>query len=200
MTDRTVLVRLRAENSDFVRGMGTAAAAVAALRKDIDTTNDRTAWLAQGFAAIGPTLAPIGAAAAGLAAGLATQMGVAALAAGTAVLAFQGVGTALGAVNDYQLKPTAEGLAKVRAEFAKLGPDGADFVLFLDSVGPKFHGLQLAARAGMFPGVEEGITSLMDMLPRLKSIVTEVSEGMGQLAASSGSGLAGDGYAESSST
>ena len=48
----------------------------------------------------------------------------------------------------------------------------------------------------MFPGVEDGITSIMDLLPRLQSIVTDVGEGMGQLAASSGAGLAGDGYAE----
>ena len=68
--------------------------------------------------------------------------------------------------------------------------------MFLDSVGPKFHELQLTARAGMFPGVEAGITSLMDLLPRLSSIVGDISEGLGQLASSSGAGLSGEGYAE----
>ena len=128
MTDNTVLVRVRADPSDFQRGMLAASAAAKSfgaslnsVRKDIDTTNDRAAWLAQGIAAIAPTLAPIGAAGAGLAAGLTSQLGIAALAAGTTALAFVGVGDALGAVNDYQLKPTAESLVKVRDEFTKLG-------------------------------------------------------------------------------
>ena len=68
-TTRDVKVQLSASVGDFVAGMGTAAAAVKGLTKEIDTSNDRTAWLAQGLLAIGPALVPIGAAATPIIAG-----------------------------------------------------------------------------------------------------------------------------------
>ena len=61
-TERKVLVRLEARVSDFVAGMAAARAAVSGLTKEIDKTNDRTAWLAQSVLALGPALVPLGAA------------------------------------------------------------------------------------------------------------------------------------------
>jgi hypothetical protein len=66
----------------------------------------------------------------------------------------QGLGDALKALDAYQLAPTQKNLAKMREEMDKLGPAGASFVTFLDSLEPQFRALQETARAGMLPGVE----------------------------------------------
>lgn len=195
-TERSVLVRLKASTSDFVAGMTTAQAAVRGLTKEIDTTNDRTAWLAQSILALGPALVPLGAAGVPILSGLATQMMLTAGAAGTAALAFSGVGDALGAVNDYQLEPTAANLEKMNQALAKIGPDGAEFVAFLDAIGPKFTDLQMAAREGMFPGVQDGLTSFLDVLPRVQTVVSGLAEAMGELTRQAGAGLSGEGFAD----
>jgi hypothetical protein len=192
MAERTVLVRLNAKVSDFVKGMGTAQAAVKGLTKEIDTSNDRTAWLAQSILALGPTLAPLGAAGIPIVTGLAAQMTVAATAAGTAALAFSGMGDALESVNDYQLEPTSENLAKMQIAMQKLGPDGAKFVRFLDDAGDKLSVLKMDARAGMLPGLEEGIDDLLVRLPQFRKIISSTAEAMGELGASAGKALGGE--------
>ena len=194
-TERTVLVRFKAEVSDFVRDMSLAGAAVRGLTRDIDTTNDRTAWLVQGFLALGPALIPLGAAATPILAGIVTQMTIGAAAAGVLALGLVGIGDGLKAVNAYELlEPTAANLLKMRVELEKLGPAGEDFVMFLDQIGPQLRTLQLAAREGMLPGFEEGITSLLTKLPQFRTIVSRIAEGLGQLGREAGAGLAGPGF------
>jgi hypothetical protein len=100
------------------------------------------------------------------------------------------------AVNEYQLEPSAENFQKMRIELEKFGPAGADFVRFLQSVGPEFDGLQMAAREGMFPGMEVGIREVMDLLPQAERIIFNVSDAIGDLSAEMGEGLAGPKFAE----
>ena len=195
-TERSVVVRLKANPSDFNRAMATARAAVKGLRDEIDTTNDRTAWLAQGLLALGPSLIPLGAAATPILSGIVTQMTVAGTAAVTAGLAFNGVGDSLKALNEYQLEPTTANLAKMQTEFEKLGPAGVEFVRFLDRIGPKFRELQMTAREGMFPGIEDGLTEFLTIMPRIDRITGDVAEGMGKLAKEAGQGLAGPEFNE----
>ena len=210
VTDRKVKVGIEGDPSDFIRAMLAARAAVTGfgnalkttgrqakdLTKEIDTSNDRTTWLAQSVLALGPTFVPLGAAAIPVLAGVAAGLTLAAAAGGVMVLAFNGIGDALDAVNKYQLDPTAENFEKLQQALGDVGPAGAEFVAFLDSVGPKFSELQMLAREGMFPGMTEGITEVMDLLPQLGDIVTEISEAIGQLAAEAGEGLSGEGFAE----
>lgn len=191
MTYRSVLVTLRANADQFNREMRRAGSTIRDLNNDIDHTNDRTAWLTQGLLALGPTFVPLGAAIVPVLAGIAAQATVGAAAVGTMALAFNGVGDALKAVNKAQLDPTAENLEKMHQALAKLGPDGAEFVRFLDDVGGKLSVLAMDARGGMFPGMTEGIESLLKLLPKVRSIVTEISEGIGQLSSEAGAGLAG---------
>lgn len=195
-TERTVLVRLKANASDFVRGMGTAALAVRGLRNEIDTTNDRTAWLAQSILALGPALVPFGAAAVPVFSGLITQMTLTGVAAGTLALGFNGIGDALGALNDYQIDPTEAHLKKLEETMAKIGPEGEEFVRFLDTLGPQFSQLATLSRQGMFPGMEEGLTDLMTLMPKFSRIVEETAAGIGQLSAEAGAGLAGPRFEE----
>lgn len=195
-TERKVRVRLEADPGQFIAGMMAARAAVKGLTSEIDTSNDRTAWLAQSILALGPAITPLGAAVVPVISGLVTQMTLAAGAAGTAALAFNGMGDGLKAVNEYQLEPTAANFEKMRLAMEKVGPDGAEFITFLDSIGPKFTELQMVAREGMFPGMQEGLESFLDLLPRVRNIVSDTAEAMGDLSAQAGAGLAGEGFAD----
>jgi hypothetical protein len=109
----------------------------------------------------------------------------------TVVLAVQGLGDGLKALDAYQLAPTTDNLMKLRLEMEKLGPAGEEFVHFLDSLEPQLSNLQQIARAGLFPGVEDGITSLLTRLPQVQRIVGELATGMGNLADEAGHNLAG---------
>lgn len=196
MTNRTVLVRLRLDPSAFIAGSKAAEAAIRNVHREIDKSNDRTAWLAQGILALTPAVTRLGAGAVPVLSGLATQMTVAVAAAGTMAIAFNGVGDALGALNDYQLDPTAENLQQLQDAMEKVGPAGEDLVRYLDSLGPALSGISNTARGEMFPGVIEGIESLMALAPQVQRIVGEIAGALGQLTAEAGEGLSSDRFAD----
>lgn len=192
MTDRTVMTRVKGDVSDFQRAMMAAKASVRGVREEINTTNDRTAWLAQGFMALAPAIAPLGAAAIPMLAGLSTGLFMAGSAAGVMLLAFDGMGDALDAVNEYSIEPTTDNLVKMQQALEDMGPAGAQFAMFLDSLRPVVDDLQDAAREGMFPGFEEGIESLLARGPQVEEIIRNIAEGIGELAADGGADLASE--------
>jgi len=194
-TERTVLVRLKANTGDFVRGFSTATAAVAGLRHEIDSSNQSAAWMAQSILALGPTIAPLGAAAVPILSGLATQLTLTAGAAGVAVAAFSGVGDAMDAVNKYQLDPTTANFKKMQQELSQLGEDGERFVYYLQSVEDEFRSIQRVSSAGVLPGATQGIEEALAILPQVRRIVAEIAAAEGQLFADAGAGLAGSGFA-----
>jgi polyhydroxyalkanoate synthesis regulator phasin len=196
VTERTVLVRLRADPSAFNRGMMEAAAGVNALRKEINTTNERTAWLTQGILAIAPAVVPLGAAAIPVFTGLATEMTVGAAAAGVLALGMAGIGDSLKALNTYQLDPTEAHLKALNVSMSKLSSEGQDFVRFLDSLGGIGSSLQNTAQAGMFPGITSGLQDIITLAPQVRRIVREIAEGIGQLADEAGGELAGPKFRE----
>lgn len=159
--------------------------------KQIDRLSGRLALLAQAAAVLGPALIPIGAAGIPAVAGLATELGAAAGAMGVAMIAFHGLGDAMKAINKYELDPTAANFAKVQTALESMGPAGVHFVQFLQDMKPQLAEIQRMARQGMFPGMEDGITSLVTKMPRLKSIVSELATGLGDLSAEAGDALAG---------
>jgi hypothetical protein len=189
--ERTVLVRLKADVSAWNRGLAEAAVGVNALRKEINTTNDRTAWLTQGILALAPAVVPLGAAAVPVFTGIATQMTVGAIAAGTMALGFHGIGDALKALNTYQLEPTAANLQKLHDAMHDLSGEGQEFVRFIDSLSPLFGRLSGTAQAGMLPGIQSGIEHLITLAPKVQRIVDEIAHGIGQLADEAGQELAG---------
>jgi hypothetical protein len=190
-TERTVLVRLKADVGSFERGMAEAAAGVSALRKEINTTNSRTAWLTQGILAIAPAVVPLGAAAIPVFSGIATQMTVGAAAAATLALGFNGIGDALTALNTYQLDPTAAHLKALDIKMSQLSQQGRDFVTFLDSLQPALMHLEGTAQKGMLPGIESGLDRLLHLAPQVNRIVAQIASGLGQLADEAGGSLAG---------
>jgi hypothetical protein len=158
---------------------------------DIDKYSGRLRTLADAALTLGPAIIPLGAAAIPALTASLAGLGAAAGGIGTAVLALSGIGDGLKALQAYQLQPTAENLAKVRLEMEKLGPAGAEFAHFLNDLAPQFHDLQETARAGLFPGLEDGIDAMLGRLPQVRDIISQLAQGMGDLAREAGESLAG---------
>lgn len=187
--ERSVKVRLKGDISDFNRALLEASTGTKAFVRDLDSSTDRMSNLTQSALALVPALIPIGAAAVPAIAGLTNQLAFAGAAAGVAVLAFQGVGTALDAVNKYSIEPTTANFTKMNEALATLGPEGQDFVMFLQKLRPELQQLQEAGQAGLFPGLESGIKSMMDLLPQAEKIVSTVAKSIGDLIAEAGDNL-----------
>lgn len=158
--------------------------------KSINQLTGRLRLMADVAAILGPALAPIGAVGVAGIAGLANQLGAAALAGGTAILAFQGVGTALDAVNKARIEPTAANLEAARAALAELSPAAQDLVGKLQELRPALKGLRDAAAGGLFPGVIEGLDELETRIPEVERILSNVGSAMGSIFSDAANGLA----------
>ena len=198
MADRNVSVKLTADISQYQRQLAAASASTtafgrnaAASGKEIDKLSGRLRLAADAATILGGAVPALGAAAIGGVVALSAQLGSLAGAIGVTLLATQGLGDGLKALDAFQLQPTAANAEKLRIQLDKLGPSGEHFVRFLDSLEPEVHSLQMAARDGLFPGAEEGISNLLTMLPQLRSLVSSFSTEMGSLAAEAGKALAG---------
>ncbi|MGH3504312.1 MAG: hypothetical protein ACRDQA_25950, partial [Nocardioidaceae bacterium] len=145
--------------------------------------------LVDALATIGPTIGPIAVAATPVFAGLTSGMAAATVGVGSLVLAFHGVGDALKAVNDYQIDPTEAHLQKMHDTLASLAPAGREFVKYLQQLRPQLQGLQNAAQAGLFPGLESGLNDLMSLLPTFERMIGSTSQVLGHLADSAGEAL-----------
>ncbi|HEX6685016.1 MAG TPA: hypothetical protein VF062_19660 [Candidatus Limnocylindrales bacterium] len=159
---------------------------------NLDSFSVRLGLLGSAAAAIGPSIVPVMGAAVPAIGALTTGMVGATAAAGTMLLAFQGVGDAVSAVSDYQLEPTADNLAKVKAAFDEIGPSGARFVMALKEMQPVLDDLQQASRDGIFPGFERGLDELVSKAPGIISFVEDISSRVGDLGGDLGAALAND--------
>lgn len=159
---------------------------------DIDLYSGRLKLMVQTGAALGPALVPAIAGLVPAVTGLASGMAGAAGAAAAAGLAFAGVGDALGALNDFQLEPTAENFLALQQAMDDLGPSGANFVRYLDSIGGELESLQRVAGDNLFPGMTSGLQSLLGLMPRVRDLVGDLAARMGDLASDAGAALAGE--------
>ncbi|RNL66238.1 hypothetical protein EFK50_01020 [Nocardioides marmoriginsengisoli] len=163
--------------------------------KDIDRLSGRLRILAEVAAILGPAFVPIGAVAVPAVTGLASALGFAAFGAGTAVLAFQGVGDALKAVNKAALEPTTANLTAAREAMAQISPEARRFVRELRSMVPELKELRDLAATGLFPGLTEGLDGLEGALPRVERIVSAISTELGTIAGDAGQSLGSDRWA-----
>ncbi len=191
MAGRRVSVKIDADPAPFVRGPATAALAAKGFARELESADAKMNGLVQAGLALAPAMVPLGAAAIPAIAGLTAELGAARRGQGVAALAFHGIGDALDAVNAYHLDPTEKNLEAMNTALAGIGPAGAEFVTFLDSLRPRLEELQALARAGMFPGLEDGIRSLLGLMPELETLVSSVATEMGKLASEAGKDLAG---------
>lgn len=185
-------VRTKRSMSDIDDGIVRVGSHAEKSGSQIDKLSGRVRILADVAAILGPSLVPIGGVGIAAIAGLASEFGFAAIGAGTAILAFQGVGDALKAVNKAAIQPTAANLDAARVAMDKLGPSGREFVSALRQVIPQLKQLQVAAADGLLPGAAEGLQSIVNVLPRLEGIVSAVSNELGNIAADTGKALSSD--------
>lgn len=162
----------------------------------IDRLSGRLNLLAQAALVLGPSLVPIGGVGIQAVAGLANQLAAAGLAGGTLVLALQGVGDAVKAIDEYQLKPTAENLAKAEEAMSKLGPEAQNFVFAFQDFQPVLSDLRDAAAEGWMPGLTEAMDHLAELAPRVESLIRAVSETGGGLLARGAEALGGEEWAD----
>lgn len=204
MVDRNVRVRLSLDPHNFISGLGKSAFAakafakslddgrISAFNKSLDDSRQSTSMLIRAGLALGPALIPTLAAATPAAFGLAAGLAAAATGGAVAALALNGVGDALGALNDYQLEPTAANLEKVQQAFEKLSPAAQEFVQFLDDAQPKLERLQAIAAEGALPGFQEGMDDLIDGMPVFGRLVGNTAEALGRLASDAGAAFKDD--------
>lgn len=157
---------------------------------DINQFSGRLGLIAQAVGALGPGLIPIAAVGIPAVTGLASSLGFAAIAGGTAIGAFQGVGDALEAMNKAHLEPTAENLAKAQQAMDNISPAAQALVEQLRSMGPEMKGLRDAAAEGMFPGLIDGLDAIEGRLPDVQRIIGAVAGELGNIASDSGTSLA----------
>lgn len=162
----------------------------------INQLTGRLRLLADVALILGPSLAPIGAVAVPALTGLASQAGFATVALGSLVVAAQGVGDALEAVNDAAMEPTAANLEKAEQAMAKLGPEAQAFVTRFQQLRPVLGDIRDAAAAGWFPGITEALDSLESAAPRIESLFNAIGEAGGNLIAEGAESLAGPEWAE----
>ena len=162
----------------------------------INQLTGRLRLMADVAAILGPSLVPIGAVAIPAVTGLASQLGFAALGAGSLVTAFQGVGDALKAVNQAALEPTAANLEKAQAAMAQLGPDAQAFVTRFQELRPVLRDIRDSSAAGWFPGLTEAMDSFERIGPEVGDLFEKIGRVGGDLVAGGLKAFAGPEWAD----
>jgi len=169
-----------------IDGAGKSAAKA---ERDIDKFSGRLSILRDVALTLGPGLAPLGALSAAAISGLASQLGFTVAATGTAILAFQNVGTALEALDKARLEPTVENLNAADAALRNLAPSAQGFVRQIEAMEPALEGLRNVAADGIFPGFTRGLQGAESALPRVKRVVSAISTELGDIGANLGEAI-----------
>lgn len=185
-------VRVARSTQNIARDTDTIARSANTADRSINQLTGRLRFMAQAAAALGPGLLPIGAVGIPAVTGLANQLGVAALAGGSLVLAFQGVGDALEAVNEASINPTAENLEKAREAMQQLSPAAQDLVTRLQELRPAMQALRDVSAEGAFPGIIAMFDSLETRGDEVTAIFHNIASAAGELAADAGADLASE--------
>ena len=149
--------------------------------KNIDRLSGRLKIIVQTATALGPALAPIATSLVPVLTGLTTGLGFIAGAAGTAVVALNGTGEALKAMEAARLEPTVANLEAAAIAVERLGPDGAAFVKTLNDARPALRGLQMDARAGLLPGLGDSLDIILTRGDQVGRILYEIGDATGDL-------------------
>jgi hypothetical protein len=158
----------------------------------IDRLSGRMVLIAHSIAALGPALVPIVGVAIPAIVGLASELGFAAVGAGTTALAFHGLGDALTKFNKASLDPTATNIKNAQIAMDKIPSSAQRFVLELHRMTPAMDELRRAAGDNLFPGLTEGLHALSADMPIAKRALSDVSHELGILGARAGHSLSSD--------
>lgn len=159
--------------------------------REIDRYSGRLRLAVDAVLALGPAAVSTGALALPALAGIAAQLGAIALAGGTAIVAFSGVGDALTAVNDAAIDPTTKNLVAARDALEQLGPHAQQFVGEMQRLRPTLDGFSDAAGAGLFPGLVAAFDRLDAVAPRLEGVLEAIGGATGDLVDDFAAGVSG---------
>lgn len=185
-------VRTRSAVSDIDRPIQQVGRSSGTTGREVDRLSGRMRILADVAAILGPSLVPIGAVGIPAITGLAAQLGFAATAGATAILAFQGVGNALRTLNAAALNPTTQNLEKAQVALEGLSPQAQEFVAQIGHMIPQLKQLRDVAAAGMFPGLTEGLRAMETGLPHVRDVIGAVSTELGAIGRNAGVSLASE--------
>lgn len=156
----------------------------------------RLRLLGEAVAVLGPGAVAIGAVAVPAVTGLASSLGFAAVAGGTAMLAFQGVGDALDTMRTASLEPTVDNLQKAQAAMENLSPAAQEFVRQLRSMSDTGRRLRFSASEGMFPGLTDAFDIIDSRGPEIERILFTIGDAVGDLARRGAESLSSDDWDE----
>lgn len=207
MADRSVTVRLRAQVRDFNRDIGTSTAAVGTLESrlrsadkeggaSIDRLSGRLRVLAEVAAVAGHAVGPLGGVAIAGVAGLASQLGFAAVAGGVLIGSLQGVGDALSAMNKAQLDPTNKNLEAAEDALKRLSPAAQEFAEAAFDIKPALVAIRDMGAEELMPGLTESLDNLEQLGPRVAGIFQTISRTVGEISADATSSLASERWAD----
>lgn len=162
----------------------------------INQLTGRLRLFADAAAILGPALVPLGGVAVAGIAGLASQMGFAAVAGGVLIGSMQGLGDALSALNDAHLEPTVENWTKAEDALNRLSPAAADFAREAYGMLPALRGIRDAGAEALFPGLTDSLDDLERLAPVVANIFESVGGAVGDIAAGGAASLASDRWAD----
>lgn len=172
------------------RDLGALSGQTRTTSNDIDRLSGRLGLARDAVLTFGSAVVPLGAAAIPVLTGIASQLGFAAVAGVSAMVAFRGVGEGLQALNKARLEPTAQNLAAAEDALRNMPPAAAEFVLQLDSMRDSAAELREAAAEGLFPGLTEALDTIESRAPEAEAIMLRVNRAVGAMTADGAESLA----------
>lgn len=164
--------------------------------RSIDRYSGRLGLLAKTAAVLGPALSPLSAVAVAGVAALSAQLGFAAVGMSSLLIAAQGVGDAITAVDKAQLEPTVENLEAAHKALKDLDPAAQAFVARFQEFQPILTEIRNSAAAGFFPGLTESLDDFERAAPLIGEIMRAVGATGGNLISDAAESLAGPEWQE----
>jgi hypothetical protein len=187
-----VNARVSQSFTQVTRSAGAANRSVNQTGDSINQLTGRLSLLADGLLVLGPGLVPIAAVGVQALGGLTAAAAALGVAGASAVVAFQGLGDAVTAVQEYQMDPTVDGLEKAKEAMDALPVDAQRFVTEFQKFRPVLSEIRGAAAAGWFPGLTESLDKFAELGPRIEDIFFRAGEAGGFLVDQAAGSLASE--------
>ena len=162
----------------------------------INQLTGRLRVLGEVAAVLGPALVPLGGVGIAGIGGLANQMGIAAVAGGVLIGSLQGVGDALGAMNDAANDPSDKNLEKAEDALKRLSPAAREFAEAAFDLKPALLAIRDLGAESLIPGLTESLDSLERLAPRVGGIFQAIGGALGDIASDSAASLASERWAD----
>ena len=185
----------RVNTSSTTTNINNVARSADASGQSINQLTGRLGLLADAFLTLGPGLVPIGAVGVQAIGGLAAAATSAAVAGGAAIVAFQGVGDAVKAANEYAVEPSTANFEKMQAAMKAIGPEARNFVREFQAFRPVLTEIRDAAAAGLFPGLTASLDDFERLAPTIERILKSAASEVGSIIDDSAGSLASDRWA-----